>query len=236
MRAMILSTCALIAMTAQTQAMDWETFSFNQDSTSPQESTSFSIGYPKGWESFQDHSQDRKDGLNVVSLRTTSFICCFGDSATTATNVENTQRHTSYFIWPSHGATAAEAASTFFNDEGNVPAYQHETMTEIKTSADDSGWLVESAGYLMRYPAVAKLMNNAFLERTNPANELLRLEKDNNTGEKIPVIDHDYFFHSERQGAIHIQIMTDAANAALRLELDHLVLETLRFKRGLTKS
>jgi hypothetical protein len=49
-----MSTCALIAMAAQTQAMDWDTLSVNGNPIPPQATVSFSIGYPKGWTAFQD--------------------------------------------------------------------------------------------------------------------------------------------------------------------------------------
>lgn len=102
-------------------------------------------------------------------------------------------------------------------------------MTEVKTSAGDSGWLVESEGYLIQYSATTELMNDAFLERTNPMNELLQSEKPAKDAQKIPVIYHDFFFHSGKSGAIRIQIMTDTADATRRSQLDDLALETLRF-------
>jgi hypothetical protein len=140
-----------------------------------------------------------------------------------------TMNYTSYLIWPSDGATAAEAAATFFNDNRSA-AFTHKSMTPIKTSAGDSGWLVETESYLFKDPAISKLLlDPAFMRKTNVMDEITRLEKNVKPSQKIPVIFHDFFFHSGELGAIRVEIMTEAAEAPWRSQLDRLVLETLRF-------
>lgn len=220
----------VIVTAAQTQAMDWDTLSVGGDPVPPQATVSFSIGYPKGWHVFEDYGQEQHDIYNgiVVSPRQFGFICSFNPLATT--NALNEHGHTAYSVWPSGGATAAEAAATFFNDNRNEWAYTHKSLTPIKTSAGDSGWLVESESYLFKDPAISKLtLDPAFMRKTNALDEITRLEKNARPSQKIPVIFHDFFFHSGNLGAIRVEIMTDSGDVSWRSQLDHLVLETLRF-------
>ena len=230
MRAFATTISALIAMAAQTQAMDWDTFCVNGNPVPHQATVSFFIGYPKGWLAFQDHSQGWHDIYSgiVIAPCNPGPICSFGQPATTNTLKE--QEHVLYTVWPSGGATAKEAAETFFNDKRGAAGYAHKSIKPVKTRAGDSGWLVESDGYLIKDPAIAKLtLDPAFMRKTNALDEIIQLEKNVKPDQKIPVIYHDFFFHSGKLGAIHIQIMTETANSSWRSQLDRLVLDTLRF-------
>jgi hypothetical protein len=230
MRALVTTISALILMAAQIQAMDWDTLSVGGDPIPPQATVSFSIGYPKGWRPFQDYSQEQHDIYNgiVVSPRQFGPICSFSHLATN--NMLMEKGHTLYSIWPSEGATAAEAATTFFNEELSAPAFTPKNMTPIKTSAGDSGWLVESESYLVKDPAISKLiLDPVFMRKTNAVEEITQLEEKVKPSQKTPVIYHDFFFHSGKLGAIRVEIMTEAADAPWRSQLDRLVLETLRF-------
>lgn len=232
MRALITIISALIVMAARTQAVDWDTLNVNCDPIPPQATVSFSIGYPKGWRAFQDYSQGWRDIYNgfVVAPHNPGPICSFSGPTTTNTLKVQGHGHTFYLIWPSDGATAAEAAATFFNDNRSTTTFTHKSLTPIKTRAGDSGWLVESEGYLVNDPAISKLiLDPAFMRKTNALDEITQLEKNVNPSQKTPVIYHDFFFHSGNLGAIDVEIMTEAADISGRLELDNLVLKTLRF-------
>jgi hypothetical protein len=213
MRTLVTTISALIAMSAQTQAMDWDTFTGNEYSIAPPATVSFSIGYPKGWRVTDLNQRQHDIYKDVVVLPPVGPIWIFFGSATTDLKE---QGHTFYTIEQSCGTTAKEAAEEFIMDIQSASAYTPTSISPVKTSAGDSGWLVESEGYLFNDPAIGKLARDSeFIGKT--------------PGQKIPVIYHDFFFHTGKMGAIRIQIMTDTANASWRSQLDRVVLDTLRF-------
>jgi hypothetical protein len=220
MRALVTTISALIVMAAQTQAMDWDTLSVNEDPIPPQVTPSFSIGYPKGWQII-DFNQKQHDIYNVVSPHPVGPSWIFGQPHTANTLKE--QVATFYLISWSYAMTAREAADIFFNNKQTATAYTQKSIRPVKTSAGDSGWLVESEGYLIYGPDPA-LLKNAKASGLN-----IQLEKSDKPSQKIPVIYHDFFFQSGNLGAIQIQIITQTANASWRSQLDRLVLDTLRF-------
>jgi hypothetical protein len=235
MRAIVIVTIivAVIAMAAQTQALDWDTLSVNQNPVPPQATVSFSIGYPKGWHVFQDYGQETCDiyfdvPVPVEPNGLNGLICSFNQPATTNTLKE--QGFVSYSIWASGGATAKEAAEKFFTDKRTASAYTQKSLKPVNSRAGEPGWLVENDGYVnvITDPAVTKLMTD--LISSNAVNEYAQLTKKLKPNQEIqmPIVYHDFFFHSGRLGAIRIEIMTQAANKSWRSQLDRLVLETLQ--------
>lgn len=224
-------TVALIAMTAQTRALDWDTFSVNQDPVPPQATVSFSIGYPKGWFVTQDYRQEMCDiYYDVPTPAAPAFgpICSFSQPA--ATNTLKEQGFTGYSIWASGGATAKEAAEKFFTDKRTASAYTQKSLKPVNTGVGEPGWLVESDGYVITDSAITKLISDpAFWKSTNAVDEYVQLTKNLKPSQETPIVYHDFFFHSGPLGAIRIEIMTQAANTSWRSRLDRLVLETLRF-------
>jgi hypothetical protein len=221
-----MSLGAFIAMAAQTQAMDWDTVTVNGAPIPPQATVSFSIGYPKGWHAFQDYSQGWHDiyNGNVVAPRNSGPICNFGQMATTHTFRE--QKITWYSIWPSGEATAKEAAEKIFTDKRTATAHTQKSLKPIKTNAGNAGWLVESESYMPYSPGPP---DPAFFKNAKAANQTVQLEAIDKPTQKIPIIYHDFFFHTGTLGAIHIQIMTETGNRSWRSQLDDIVLKTLRF-------
>jgi len=213
---------ALSALLApQTWALDWDTLSINQNPTPAEALISFSMGYPKGWQAFEDPAiayQDINDNV-VVSSHRYDAICSFTPNG--QTNLSQPPAIASCSIWPAGDVTAKEAAEAFFKDTRSAAVYSHKHLSPVATSAGDSGWLVESKGTLRFWPTVV----------TNGID--INLEKDNLKFEETPVIYHDFFFRSGNshgnKEAIHINIMTRASDSSCRSELDHLVLQTLRF-------
>jgi hypothetical protein len=71
---------------------------------------------------------------------------------------------------------------------------------------------------------MAKLEKNLSPIKTSAGNSGCLREYQ--TGQEVS---QDFFFHCGQKGAIRIEIVTRAADKNLRSELDHLVLQTLRF-------
>ena len=249
MRVLVATIGALtvMAMASQTQATDWNVATVGAGTRAgglfwdvltvyghpipPPATVSFSIGYPKGWLT-QEYRQERQDIYNngiLVAPLDPGPICIFGQPA--ITNTLEQQSFTTYLIWRAGAGTARENAEAFFNGKRSTETeYCHKSIKAVKTSAGDSGWLVESEGYITSNPAVRKLvLDPDFMKTTNAWNEILALNKTVKPDRKIPVTFHDFFFHSGSPGAIQIEIMTHTANASWRSQMDRMVLGTLRF-------
>jgi hypothetical protein len=229
--ATIIGALTVIVMAAQTRAMDWDILTINKPPDA-EATVSFSIGYPKGWLATQDYGQERRDIYKDIVVpagqRHASWICSFAQPSTT--NAFTEQGYTCYEIWPTSGATAKDAAESFFADKRNASVFTQKSIAPIKTRAGESGWLLESEGYLLTDPAISKLMfDPTFLKNTNGLKHLIQLEKNLKPSQKTPIMYHDFFFRPGNRGAIRIEIWTQTANASWRSRLDHMVLETLRF-------
>jgi hypothetical protein len=144
--------------------------------------------------------------------------------ATNTTNLFKDQCYTEYSIWPSRGATAKEAAEAFFKDKRTATAYTQKSITQIKTSAGDSGWLVESESYITFGGLDPAILKNA--KASGLSVQLVPIE---GPTQKIPIIYHEFFFHSGSLGSIRVEIMTQSANPSWRSQLDQVVLQTLQF-------
>jgi hypothetical protein len=228
MRAIILSTCAFIAMAAPIEAIDWETLTVNGNPIPPQATVSFSIGYPKGWHVFQNYSQERHDIYNGIATPSQfGPICSFDQLVTNIAAPITNQTFTMYWVLPSDGAPAKDAAEAFFSNKQKTTSYTSTSIKLIKTRAGDSGWLVESEGFLMIGTDPIDSKNAKAFDPNSLIVQLVEIKPT----KKIPIIYDDFFFHSGPLGAIHIEIMTERANISRRSQLDDLVLNTLRFNR-----
>jgi hypothetical protein len=85
----------------------------------------------------------------------------------------------------------------------------------IETSAGDSGWLVESEGYI-----TFGGLDPAILNEAKPFESNVRLIPIKEPTQKIPIIYHDFFFHSGSLVSIRVEIMTQSANTSWRAQLD----------------
>src|ERR1700691_1825947 len=166
--------------TAQTWASGWDTISINQNPVPAEALVSFSIGYPKDWNVYENLAVARQDNYNDIAYSQPGYgaICSFTPIDKGATLKSFNCK--SYAVWPSRGSSAKEAMESFLSSKTG------ESRDRVKTSAEDSGWLVETRGIIKFHPIV--LTNSV---------DLLKLEKDNSKSEIIPVIYHDFFFRSE---------------------------------------
>jgi len=221
MRKPIILFAALLMTAGYAWSMESDTYYLNLLPTPHSALVAFSIGYPKGWRVNEDSSLQRADVYNDIALPSPGInICSFNECGT------NIQKNgmTTYRIWRSNGTTAKEAAEKFIASMKPHDWEKEKSLSPAKTSAGDSGWLVESEGYINYYPGPKK--------GTNAMPNLLPMMQSNAPCEKIPVVFHDFFFHVGNRGAIQIEITTGADKASWRSEMDQLVLQTLRFNEN----
>lgn len=214
---MFLLSAMMIAAASHVRALDWNTFSINQNPVPANAVVSFSIGYPQGWKVMQT-GWWREDIYfdHAVPPAPTEMVCAFSQppSAANRTNV------TMFAIFDSHGRPAKEYAESFARNTKNY------TLSPFKTVAGDSGWLLESKSDctigepIGKPPSLGEFNRNGLSVQLIPADTKVIVEK---------VIDQQYFFHSGSKGSIRVEIMTSQWNSALRSDLDKLVLQTLSF-------
>jgi hypothetical protein len=212
-RLMVISSGVIIAATAHVRALDWNTFSINQNPVPANAVVSFSIGYPQGWKMMQT-GWWREDIYfdHPVPPAPTEMVCAFSQPSWVA----NLTNLTMFAIFDSYGRPAKDAAESFAR---NMKDY---TLSPVKTAAGDSGWLLESRGDVKINPSISEseFTGSGLSVHLIPAFTNSAVEK---------VIGQQYFFHSGSKGSIRICIMTPAGDSVLRSELDKLVLQTLRF-------
>jgi hypothetical protein len=220
MRALLIPFSALVIMAAQTQAIEWDTF-ISANPVPASALVSFSIGYPKGWTVCEIPGIQHQD-LGPLYDSPPEWI--FGGSG--PTNLQNF----TVTIWRSDDATAEETPEEFLADMRKL----HGNGRAFKTSAGDSGWLVESKDYLVCH--LPWLSNDpSWPLSRNILSDLPQMQQSRQPSIKVPVIFDSFFFRSESPGnkaGIQIQIMTNAADSSRRAELEQLVLQTLRFNNN----
>jgi hypothetical protein len=203
----IMFGAAFITATTQTRALESDVFYINQFAISHSSPVSFSIGYPKGWQVTQYSNSPQGESIAADD----GLICIFRHTNYLSTN------WISFTIWRSGGATAEEAADSFSASVSKGGPYAVKSSGSVRTSAGDSGWLVECDGNLGLHQIA-----------TNGSAAGSPFKAAPTTGQ-IRAVSHDYFFHCGNKGSIRVTIMTRAADSALRSELDQMVLQTLRF-------
>lgn len=196
----------LLLATLRAQALESDVFSIHQSALSHSEPVSFSIAYPKGWSVTQSGPQGFLSDYTIVD---NNLICSFWPT--------NPSAGTAFVIWRSGRLTAQEAAHEFSTNVWRHGDYTVNHLRPVKTSAGDSGYLVESDGSI----ELGRLATN-----NCPPGSLVRFES---TGQRLQVVSHDYFFHSGPEGSIRIMITTPKTDTVSQSELDRMVLETLRF-------
>lgn len=202
----------MIAATAYVRALDWNTFSINQNPVPANTVVSFSIGYPQGWKAMQT-GWWREDIYfdHPVPPAPSEMVCAFSQPPSTA----NLTNLTVFAIFYNHDRPAREAAESFAR---NTKDY---TLSPVKTAAGDSGWLLESKHDI----DIGGPINESEFKSSGLSVHLIPAS--NSTVEKV--IEQQYFFHSGSKGSIRIDIMTPEWNSDLRSQLDKLVLQTLSF-------
>ena len=130
---LIMFSAVFITATAQTLALESDVFSINQFAISHSSPVSFSIGYPKGWRVTQDSSPQLGGFITTDGI----WICTFWPTNYSSTN------WTTFTIWRSGGATTKEAAESFLASTRKDGIYTEKGLSSVRTSAGDSGCLVE---------------------------------------------------------------------------------------------
>jgi hypothetical protein len=213
---MVIFSGLMIAAAAHVRALEWNTFSINQNPVPPNAIVSFAIGYPKGWQVSQDSNwrHDIYFGLAVGPR---------GEAIAMITplhpNLISTEL-TLVAIFYGHDRPAKEAAESF------ARGYTKESLSPVRTASGDSGWLLESERVFKIGGPITKggFTGSGLSVQLIPA----YITPVGPTVEK-KFVDQQYFFHSGSKGSIRVEITTPAGNSVLRSELDKLVLRTLRF-------
>jgi hypothetical protein len=219
MRAILIPFSALFIMAAQVQAIEWDTLN---PSPGP---ASFSIGYPKGWQVYEAPAPQRQD-LFFNNPCPPHVYVIFGTGSTNLHDIA------SYTISCSSDETAKEADEKSIADMRRL--YGDGRLSTVKTSAGDSGWLLERKGCGIAHP-VWLANDPSWPVGKNILSDLPQKGQSQRPSIKISIVYHDFFFRSNspgNQAGIYVEIMTNAADSSRRAELDQLVLQTLRFNNN----
>ncbi len=195
---------ALLMTAGSTWALESDTYSLNPKPAPHSALVSFSIGYPKGWYVSEDPSLQRADVYNDIPVGPQGEnVCNFNEPATDVSK----NGITMYSIWRSDVVTAKEAADRHIANMAAQSWHTEKSLNPVKTSAGDSGWLVESKGYVITDPAVRKFMTDpTSWKGTNVLQKLTQMEKNVKLSQKVPVIYHDFFFHVETKAPFELKL------------------------------
>jgi hypothetical protein len=197
-------------ITAATQlwALESDMFSIHQFAVSHSSPVSFSIEYPKGWKLTQDSTPHFGEAMTMDQ----NWICTFWPTNFTPTN------YAGFTIFRSRRvATVQEAADELSKVSSRIGIYTQKSFSSVKTGAGESGYLVESEANFddVKTPPILPKIDNA-IGAVRP----IKLGR---------VVLQEYFFHSGSKGSIRIEILTREVDSSFRLELNQMVLKTLRF-------
>jgi len=139
-----------------------------------------------------------------------NWICTFWPTNFVPTN------YAGFTIFRFGGATAREAVDEFSKLFSRIEIYTQKGLNTVKTSAGDSGYLLECEANLDNVKA--------------PPPNLQGIKVGDIHQIKLgQVVLQEFFFHGGNKSSIRVEILTREVDSSFRSELEKMVLETLRF-------